>query len=378
MQRLGEKFMLKIHWRLGPDYPMGIQDSAVGMIHGKLVSAGGFTRHPRDIVMQYPDAFGSQPSGFTRLAFAFDAADETAGWERIPYMPGPARQGAAVAMVDNMLYIMGGMNYTDPFTYRDTYRLWEKDGHWEWEALPSCRLPWPVYGAAGSTAVIGTKIYLCGTADFFTAPGADDNGFHTEEGREGSPVGRALLVLDTDDIEGGWKRLADCPGLPKFDSAVAAAGGMIYQLGGIFAPLDQSEAAYYNAIDSWRYDPGKDQWTRLPDMPHGANRRALACADRYLVLVAGYKYPKTRRLDGTISDAFNADEQGKKDWTDFFENTVLIYDTDTGRLDTSDPLPERTSYPSSAADGDIFYCLGGEGGPRLFHPATLQIGKVAC
>lgn len=41
-----------------------------------------------------------------------------------------------------------------------------------------------------------------------------------------------------------------------------------------------------------------------------------------------------------------------------------------------DPLPERTSYPSSAVDGDTFYCLGGEGGPRLFHPATLQIGTV--
>jgi hypothetical protein len=26
--------------------------------------------------------------------------------------------------------------------------------------------------------------------------------------------------------------------------------------------------------------------------------------------------------------------------------------------------------------GDTMYSLGGEGGPRLFHPATLHIGKV--
>src|SRR4051812_21503336 len=42
------KPILKIDWRLGPDYPMGIQDSAVGEIDGKLVSSGGFTRHPLD------------------------------------------------------------------------------------------------------------------------------------------------------------------------------------------------------------------------------------------------------------------------------------------------------------------------------------------
>jgi len=165
--------MIKINWRLGPDYPMGIQDSAVGMIHGKLVSAGGFTRHPRNIVMKYPDAFGGHPNGFTGLAFMLDPAHESAGWQRIPDMPGPARQGAAVAVVDHTLYIMGGMNYIDPFTYRETYRLRENGWQWEWEALPCCRLPWPVYGAAGSTAVIEKNIYLCGTADLFTAPRAD-------------------------------------------------------------------------------------------------------------------------------------------------------------------------------------------------------------
>lgn len=75
-----------------------------------------------------------------------------------------------------------------------------------------------------------------------------------------------------------------------------------------------------------------------------------------------------------MSDALvNPDKQ---DWTDFFEDTVLVYDTQTGRLEMGDPLPERTSYPSSAADGDTLYCLGGEGGPRLFHPATFQIGKI--
>jgi hypothetical protein len=369
------KPILRIRWRLGPDYPMGIQDSAVGIIRGKVVSAGGFTRHPLNVVKQYPDAFGGQPSGFTKLAFAFDPQNESAGWKRITDMPGPARQGAAVAVVDDMLYAMGGINYTEPLTYRDTYRLQEKDGRWVWEELQTCRLPWPVYGAADSTAVVGKKIYLLGVADYFRGPGADGADFHSEAGRSGSPVGRALLVLDTANLKDGWQRLADCPGVPKFDTAVAAAGGRIYQLGGIFAPLAKSELAYYNAVDSWMYGPASDTWIRRRDMPHGSNRRAHVCADRYILLVSGFKYAKTRNLDGTVTDVYSAEEKSRH-FNTFFENTVLVYDTRTGRLGTADRLIEQTCYPSSAIFGDTLYCLGGEGGPRLYHPATLQIGKI--
>lgn len=371
----GLKPMLKIRWRLGPDYPMGIQDSAVGIIHGKVVSAGGFTRHPLSVVKQYPDAFGGRPSGFTKLAFVFDPRNESAGWKRIADMPGPARQGAAVAVVDDMLYVMGGINYTEPLTYRDTCRLQEKEGKWVWEELQTCQLPWPVYGAADSTVVIGKRVYLLGVADYFKGPGADGPDFHSEAGRGGSPVGRALLVLDTTHLKDGWKRLADCPGVPKFDTAVAAAGGRIYQLGGIFAPLAKSELAYYNAVDSWMYDPATDRWTRLRDMPHGSNRRALAYADRYIVMVTGFKYAKTRNLDGTVTGVYSAEEKARH-FNTFFENTVLVYDTRTGRLGTADRLIEQTCYPSAAVLGDTLYCLGGEGGPRLYHPATLQIGKI--
>jgi N-acetylneuraminic acid mutarotase len=367
--------MLKIEWRLGPDYPMGIQDSAVGCVDGKIVSAGGFTRHPLDICKRFPDAFGGQPSGFTSLAFVFDPKSESAGWTRIADMPGPARQGAAVAVVDNMLYAAGGMSYTEPLSYCDTYRLKNENGKWVWEPLETCQLPWPAYGAAASTAVIGKKIYLCGLADFFLAPGGDGPDFHSEAGRDGTVVGRALLVLDTTDLKAGWKRLSDCPGVPKFDSAIAVAGGKIYQLGGVFGPLAKSVPPYSNAIDSWVYDPAKDHWTRLRDTPPGSNRRALVYADRYILLIGGYNCPKNRNLDQTETDVYNAEEK-KRDWRDFFETTVFVYDTKTGTWGKADSLAEKTSLPSSTTSGDALYCLGGEGGPRLWHPATLQIGKI--
>lgn len=375
------KPMLKIQWRLGPDYPMGIQDSAVGYIGGRVVSAGGFTRHPLGIRARYPDAFGGQPSGFTKLTFMLDPGHEEQGWQRIADIPGPARQGGAVAVVGDAMYVMGGINYDPPHTYRETCQLRLAGGKWTWTALDSCRLPWPIYGAGASTAVIGDKIYLFGVADFFQPPGEASQDFHTEAGREGSPVSKALLVLDTADLRSGWKRSADCPGLPQFDAGVAAAGGKIWRLGGIYAPLKKQtdswrgENAYYNAVDSWMYEPGTDRWSRLRDMPDGSNRRAVTYQDRYVILIAGYKYPLTWHLDGVRRDAYAAKEK-RQDWKEFFGKTVLVYDTKTGQLGTADSLIERTSYPSSAIVDDTIYCLGGEGGPRLWHPATLQVGKI--
>jgi hypothetical protein len=373
------KPILKIDWQLGPDYPMGIQDSAVGVINRKLVSAGGFTRHPLNILEQHPDAFGSEPSGFTKLTFALKLDSEPAEWHRIPDLPSPARQGAAVAVVDNALYVMGGINYSEPLTYRQTYRLREENGQWIWDELKSCELPWPVYGAAGSTAVIGKRIFILGAADYFQRSGAATADFHSAEGRDGSPAGRALLVLDTSDVQAGWKRLADCPGLPKFDSAVAAVGGKIYQLGGIFSRLHNNETGFHNAVDSWMYDPTTDGWSRLQDMPDGANRRALPYADRYILLIAGYTYGTTWHTDGTQTNAGNGDAPVKQErpGPGEFQKTVLVYDTLTGTLGTADSLIEQTSYPSSDIVGDTIYCLGGEGGPRLIHPATLQIGRIA-
>jgi hypothetical protein len=367
--------MLKIEWRLGPDYPMGIQESAMGCIHGKIVSAGGFTRHPLDVRKKYPEAFGGAESGFTSLTLLFDPKNESAGWTRIADIPRPARQGAAVAVVNDALYVMGGHNYDDPLVYCCTYRLQEENGQWTWQELPEAKLPWPIYGAPNGTAVIGTKIYLVGGADVFVGPDAKEMDFHSEASRDGIPVGKALLVLDTENIKAGWKRLADCPGVPKFDAAIAAAGGKVFQLGGYYAPVAKMEFPYYNAVDSWCYDPTNDRWMRLHDMPRGPNGRALVYEDRYLILVAGSGFPKTWHLDGTATHDYGATEKSPH-WASYFTDTVRVYDTKTGELGTADSMLERTHNPSGAVVGDTLYTLGGEGGPRSYHPATLQIGKI--
>lgn len=367
---------LRISWSEGPEYPMGIQDSACGIIDGFFISAGGFSRHPKDVLDKYPDAFGGQRSGFTRLVFGLDLTRPEKGWTRLPDMPGPARQASAAVVVGGALYGVGGFNYSEPFTYRSTCRLEKVRGKWQWTDI-GCDTPWPVCEA--NAVAIGAKIYLIGAADYFgpgESRGAEN--FYTDAGRSGDPVGRALLVLDTNDLRSGWKRLADLPGKSRSFCSAAAAGGRIWVLSGLNSPSRKAGegAEFFNVVDGWTYDPARDKWEPLPDVPDNANVRAVTFRDRYLVLLGGYKYAYTLHRDGTRTQAQTGDEMKQKMGA-LISKKVLVYDTVARTFGEAAPLLDQTSWPLAAVVGNTVCCLGGEGGARLWHPATFQIGTIA-
>jgi len=354
---------------------MGIQDSAVGVVGGRFISAGGFSRHPKDVAKRHPDAFGGEASGFTSLVFGIDIARLGEGWIRLPDLPGPARAAAAAVVVRHALYAIGGFNYTAPFTHRSTYRLQRGADGWAWEDL-KCDVPWPVCEA--NAIAIGPLIYLFGGADYFRPPGAKGEDLFTEAGRDGSPVGRALLVLDTRAPESGWKRLADFPGVPRSFSSAAAADGRIYVLSGLYSPLPRAgraEAEYFNTVDSWVYDPATDAWSRLPDVPDNANVRAVTFRDRYLLLLGGYKYGSTWLSDGRRRDVYSEEEKSST-MAARITRRVQVYDTLTRKLGEAAPLLDPSSWPMATVQSFSVYCLGGEGGARLWHPASFQIGRI--
>lgn len=360
-----------IRWREGPEYPLGIQDSAMGFVEGRLVSAGGFTRWPKDSVAKYPGLFGGAKSGFTNATFVFNPGDAAAGWQRIEDIPGPRRQAAAAAVVDGALYAAGGFNYDAPYTYRSVYRLKPARGQWRWEEVPA-PLPWPVCEAG--VAVMGRTLYLIGGADFCPQRGATDCDFNIA-GRDGAPVGSTILALDTANPRSGWRQVAQLPGTPRFDTCASAAAGKLYVLSGVHRPPLVKAGGYANVVDAWSFDVARERWVRLPDMPHRSNQHAVSYHDRYLILLGAYRYGTTRRMDGSLEDVYTAEEK-KRDWKQFFEPTVLVFDTRTGRFTESDPLLDATSYPMAAVGGDTVYVLGGEGGKRLWQPATFHIGKI--
>jgi hypothetical protein len=61
---------------------------------------------------------------------------------------------------------------------------------------------------------------------------------------------------------------------------------------------------------------------------------------------------------------------------DHIEATVLVFDAKTKQFGTADPFLDQTSFPMAVVHNDTIYTLGGEGGARLWHPATFQIGKI--
>jgi len=61
---------------------------------------------------------------------------------------------------------------------------------------------------------------------------------------------------------------------------------------------------------------------------------------------------------------------------DHIEATVLVFDAKTNQFGTADPFLDKSSYPMAVIRDDTIYTLGGEGGNRLWHPATFQIGKI--
>ena len=367
--------MLHINWRHGPAYPLGIQDCSVGIIDGMVIAAGGFSRHPKGVLQDHPDAFDGEASGFTALTLALDPRVADAAWARLPDRPGPARQGAATATVGDQMWNCGGFSYREPLCFDDVCRLQRTADGWDWQPVAAAALPWPMCWPGA--AVLGPQIHLVGGVDYFEADGEAGPDLHSEAGRYGNPVGTAHWVLDTACLEQGWVRRADLPGTARGLGGVAVAGGRLWVMGGFHGALhaDPTTGGYRNVVDSWVYDPVGDCWDRLPDLPDGCNYSVVVYRDRYLILLGGYRYAQTQRPDGSRTAARTAAEQGR-DWKDFFLRRVLVYDTETGNLTEAESLPDEDNGPVATLLGDTIYYLGSEGGHGLWHPDAFVIGTI--
>lgn len=352
---------------------MGVQLSAVSLLGDSLISAGGATRYPKNIVSRYPDVFGGAQQGYTNYTFALNVAQAGAEWMRIPDMPGPRRETDMAVTVDGAMYVFGGFSHSEPYTFRDGYRLCRKGEKWIWETLP-VELPWPV--SVAGIAAVGHRIYLLGGADFYPEGGSKPD-FFSDRSRTGDPVGTSLLVLDTTNLAAGWRRLAPLPGTSRFDQAFATVGNRLYSLAGINRGRDVEPMQYRSVTDAWMYDLDMAKWSRLPDTPASANASAVAWRD-YVIVMGGFRYAEKLGLNGSRIELYSAEEKkmaAAKDFHAFVQRDVFVFDTRHNHWGSADALLERASLPMAAVAGNRIFAMGGEGG-RLWHSDTLQIGSV--
>ncbi len=369
--------LLKIEWETGPNLPQGFQDSDGGVLDGSLITVGGFCSG--GLEKDNEEKPGKYPRGFLKKGWILNLSEQDRGWKQLPDLPGAARQGLSCAKVGEALYFWGGFSYTEPYCYADGWRLLKREGDWVWEELPS--LPWPVTTIAMST--IGSKIYAFGGADY------NAEAFFTETDRSGDlkRLGARLLVLDTEDLEGGWRELSECPGTPRWVHAMANIDGSLYVIGGASGNvvIDGTSFGYCTIVDNWRYDTETDQWMRLRDLPvssgnfpRGTN---LVFEDRYILLPGGHQYTYVLRPDGTVDDKYGSASQARPE--SGLHNDCFVYDTQTELFGTADPLPIDNNLPMTVVHGDDVFLLGGETGGGVVdgeyyghHPDLFLRGRI--
>jgi len=242
-------------------------------------------------------------------------------------------------------------------------------------------LPWVI--CSSGICAIGSKIYVCGGADY------DRERFYTETDRAGknTRLGAHLLVIDTENLKAGWKRLTDCPGTPRWVAGTAAVRGKIYVIGGATGNLTRGgkKYGYCTVVDNWVYDPGTDTWARTRDLPISSGNfpsGAIGSKDRYILLIGGHQYGHVANPDGTVRVKYG--RAGRFEGKGAYHNDVFVYDTQTDLFGRADSLPINNNLPMAVVRGDEVFLIGGETGggtvegePYGHHPDLLLRGKIS-
>jgi N-acetylneuraminic acid mutarotase len=285
--------------------------------------------------------------------------------------------------VGSALYLWGGFSYTEPYTYRDGYRLYRKNGKWAWDELPA--LPSP--SAWGGACAVGSKIYVLGGSDY------DRRRFFTLTDRTGKidRLGARLLVFDTEAPGAGWQPRTPCPGTPRCLTAAVVVDGALYFIGGVAVAGDTGK--YCNVVDNWRYNPATDGWRRLRDAPMsgtGSSSSLIVFKNRYILLPCGYQYDSIMKPDGSIAPKYGNATKVKRTWenhprfkgTSYF-NHCYVYDTRTGLFGTATALPFDDVATITVVVDDTAYMFPGETAGFVWegeyfghHPEFVLEGKI--
>ncbi len=133
----------------------------------------------------------------------------------------------------------------------------------------------------------------------------------------------------------GWHVAAACP-QARMETQGAVVNGKLYLLGGYY----ETTPKYTGTTRCDVYDPLKNTWTRIADMPHAVTHAGIATDGQYIYVAGGYPL----RPDG---------------WQNFASTLVYVYNTHNNTWAGGVPLPQPRGAGSMVCTGRRLHFLSG-------------------
>lgn len=328
--------IVDISWSLGTNLPEFRKGGCATALQGQVVSVFGMR----------------QPWGEMATMYVYDPAGDS--WRRGP--DGPIGQAYVQGTESgDAFYAVGGRSRSRGGVHAECYRLRRRGESFEWSRVADLNEP---RGWAPSVSV-GRRLYVFGGA----------------RGGHGPTLG-SVEILDTADHAAGWRKVADMPGPSRGWSGAAAAGGMIYLIGGShFFPHKPAGDPDRKRLDEvWRFDPTTSTWAARAPLP--LRLSGFDCCvyrDRYIVVAGGC--PEFDDFTTEMREIREKDRFHKSYYSPF----VIVYDTVADRWRRMPSvLPVPTNDIRVVIIGEKLYALGGEN----IEPATsnttpwLRVGRI--
>jgi N-acetylneuraminic acid mutarotase len=268
--------------------------------------------------------------------------DTPQSWTTMANMP-TARTGHSVAVVNNKLYAIGGLNGSGYLNTVEEYN--PASNSW------ATRAAMPTRRAEAAAAVVNGKIYVAGGTDGGTLSKLEEYDPATNvwtvkktmsTGRQslsavavggkiyalGGATGTAAVKTNEeyDPATDKWTARATMP-TARMWFAAQGIGGKVYALGGYSGSTSLAKAEVY--------DPATNSWKNTAPLPIATDSMASAALGSRIYLISGY--------------------QGSA-----IVNSVTAYDTTNDSFSSLLSYPLAVNEPAASAMSDRIYVLGGD------------------
>ena len=343
-----DKSPFELTWTTGPNLPVTWKGGIAGIIGEDIVMVGGLWM-----------------PGYRNLAYAYNLTSKT--YREIP--PPPFKTEYTQGACDGTnVYVVGGR-----VAGRHVAKL-RRSGvnSWQWTDLPS--LP----ASEENGRWLSTVEVIAGK--WLVLVSGHPTGTPSEE--RGRPAMKDWR-LRLDDEKAQWQSMAPYPGTVRAMLEAAVVRGKLFVFGGSH-PNPAMRESFKKLVDSYRlfnvpyagvpeyrdafsYDPEKDEWKRIRNLPfpmHGAT--GVALRDRYILLM-GTSENKSLRvgktdvsvLAGTATKNKSSEHTLLPYWTGY-NDLILCYDVEQDNYSRPGVMLYGVATCPWVTDGQHLYGFGGE------------------